>query len=408
MRFLRYGLTVFSALSLFNCGGTPKNNTDIERIDAFSVKARAINLTEIADSIRYIQLQAPDLDSYISNDWIDVSFIGDNIYIYQDADVYETLFHFSNTGEYISRINTPGEGPGKIVSGNDYLIDAENEFVEILDNYQRKIVTFDINTGEIVKEIATPQPFRKFKKSENNYLFFMGNGVDSPDTSGYYNLFLTDFEYNILQKEEPIPPYLLDYRIKDYNFSNNFKEEYLFKSFLSNKIYSYKEGALALKYIIDFGPNWVNQAVLSQLSMNNERGQRRKLLYDNKDHIYHIVNVLQTSKYVIFTYWFKEEFNWAFYDKETKKIAIYDNKYNNLDYGPVGQDRFLPITAYEDYLVFIIPSEDVKYHFESMIRNNSQEEIGKRRNTSMFSIFEKTVANLKEYDNPVLALVKLK
>lgn len=368
-------------------------------------------LENVFQSLEYVPLEAGDLDGYLMTDWIMATVMDKGIFVFQDDTSFETLFAFTHDGKFRYRINNPGEGPGKMVSATGYFVSRTEEEVKILDAYQQKLLSFDWHTGQLKGEERLPVGYEKFIAApDGGYLFFMSNMIDKEDTASHYNIFLTDAAFNTLEKHLKIPPYLINYRIKDYNFSNEVEGNFLFTHFLSNSIYEFNtsENIFQEKYKVDFGGNWIDEDVLERLSVDNGSVNRRSLVYSNKHHVFHILNLLHTEHYLLFTYPYGEHLHWVVYDKKQKKSRIFKTRDNTLDYGLVGRDKYPPITAYRDQVVFLLPSEEVKFHYESLKKHYSKEELAQMRRSSDFPLFEAMADSLSEYGNPVLVFAKLK
>jgi hypothetical protein len=135
-----YLLSFITLCILFaGCKKQTERNTDIHVIDferSFDTE-RQMFLSEIADSIEYVELKTPD-DIVVTRIW-DVKQIDDYLIIRARLDAY--LFH--KNGQFIRQIGARGQGPGEYHHVGSIEIDRKKKEILIADVL--KLLFYDLN-----------------------------------------------------------------------------------------------------------------------------------------------------------------------------------------------------------------------------------------------------------------------
>lgn len=105
----------------------------------------------VFDSITYISLETVE-DNEIGE--ISRILYHNSKYIVVDR-VTNIVFIFKDDGEYYSKIEAIGNGPGEYVQITDIAINKFDEIVKILDAMQGKIISYDLN-GRFIGETMLP------------------------------------------------------------------------------------------------------------------------------------------------------------------------------------------------------------------------------------------------------------
>ena len=137
-------------LLFFGCNSNSFNryNEEIETIDltpGLIAKGKAIKLSEYADDIQYIFLEASD-DCLIYE--IDKIMVDDSlIFIFNK----KQFLIFDTTGKFKRSIGRVGKGPGEFLSIMDFTINTNENTIYIYDYNQRKVICYKYN-GDLVFE----------------------------------------------------------------------------------------------------------------------------------------------------------------------------------------------------------------------------------------------------------------
>ena len=112
-----------------------------------------VNLSTIADSIFYIPLEtAPE--AFISGDnahLIRVELLENYLVVYEEN---KTLKLFNRNGKYLLTFGGQGKGPGEYIEARNFVCDEPENRVYILDGDQSKIIVYDFK-GKLIDEIRT-------------------------------------------------------------------------------------------------------------------------------------------------------------------------------------------------------------------------------------------------------------
>ena len=120
-------------------------------------KEQQILLSEIADSIEYLELKTPE-DIIISNITNIIPFIEDLIICGNDGGLKRGVYQFSRDGQFIRMIGGIGQSIGEYALASDVQIDQKNKEIIIVDfgsilfydfdgNYLRSIKTSNFKTN---------------------------------------------------------------------------------------------------------------------------------------------------------------------------------------------------------------------------------------------------------------------
>ncbi|HAC20520.1 MAG TPA: 6-bladed beta-propeller [Porphyromonadaceae bacterium] len=139
--------TTIALLILIGCIGCSRSNKSGAAQDADAPyiinfeqsmeTERAMKISEIADTVRYLELKTPK-DIVITRIW-DILTINNDLILY----TRDGVFKFTKEGEYICQIGRTGQGPGEhtLVVG----VDIDRSKKEIVISDLGKLLYFDLN-----------------------------------------------------------------------------------------------------------------------------------------------------------------------------------------------------------------------------------------------------------------------
>lgn len=258
--------------------------------------------------------------SYISLEFCDDCIIGDiskivhynSSFIISDKLITKTIQKFKANGEFEFKIGESGDGPGKYILPFDFSIIPEENILCVLDNNQSKLLYFDLNTGQFLKEerIDFKAKSIKFLDSENLAVHldgnFFGNEMD------YHGLI---FHLPTGQKSK----FVYDFSKTDQmQTSGDFftsSSGVLFSKSMNDTVYSITSESFKPKYYIDFGKKAISNETKAK-PLQDMFDQMRK----DMPH-YHNGNFIENSKYLFFVSWDEGELeNSIIYDKISKTV----------------------------------------------------------------------------------------
>jgi len=121
-----------------------KDSIDLNRISQISV-------FDFIESIDVIQLETND-ESLISTIQ-KIVFYDDKYYIFDRKQMI--ILCFDDKGDYLFKIKAMGQGPEEYIVIGDFVIDSYNNYLLILDEFGRSLLTFDLS-GHFLSKIKLP------------------------------------------------------------------------------------------------------------------------------------------------------------------------------------------------------------------------------------------------------------
>lgn len=109
----------------------------------------SLNLSDIADSIRYVMLSDEDIIPIRAIQ--DIEIIGNDIFIHASCE-HPIFLRFNISGEFQNIIGAYGRGPGEYLSGSHFSVDKDNERILILRWGSNDYLAYGY-TGEFIRKI---------------------------------------------------------------------------------------------------------------------------------------------------------------------------------------------------------------------------------------------------------------
>ena len=315
---------------------------------------------------------------------------GDGYYLIQNRG---KILKFREDGTFITNIGKAGRGPGEFNQIEDTGIEKENQITYVVSGFQKKFFLYSPG-GVFIKTFNVKSYIREFRFVEGGILCYCGNNSGINESS----FILIDKLGNIIKSFSNI-----------YKFNQKsgfgFTHENLFYGF-SNKIFK-KEIYSDTVYVFenfDFKPHIVLK-VGNRLITPKVRSESDMLTIGAK--YIHPMNLFEFGDYVYYQFVYKyspEELIYGFMGNKKDNHQIFFNPgqgiANDLDGGP----GILPLTVKNDYTIIslIEPITLKKYIATNEFKNSTPKYPEKKRE------LEKLTNSLKETDNPVLVLIKLK
>lgn len=146
-----------AAVLLSACGGSPKSNKDAEsgvyhiNYEECLANERTLRLSEIADTIEYLELKTPD--DLIITFVINVIPVEDFILVH----CRDGLFKFKRNGDFVTRVGRGGQGPGEHI--RTYAVDVDRERKEIIHTDIEQVLFYDYD-GNFLRSLKSDAHLR--------------------------------------------------------------------------------------------------------------------------------------------------------------------------------------------------------------------------------------------------------
>ena len=397
-------IIIITMLALFSCTEKDKPK-DLRVIDlAGNVgKASIVNLSEIAESIEYIPLETNN-ESLLASPLMHLNFENGRLYIRQ----FKTEIKiFSQDGKFIKIFNKQGKGPQEYESLYSFYVDplTNNLFV-----YSYKGLIEYNNEGDFIKRILFKQnkdyliygPEKYFQINDNVNLITFGK------YKSRYSSCVTDSLFNVL--------YFINYSEKDYSIRLNSQRQ---DSFLSPYFYKFRDSVRIFNgydhnILTASNPKGVDTSFILHYGKYDYRD------VNNQSFIRRYDDVFESSDYILMQFYMGSlphkpkimskrgkagergeivelPIAASIFNKKTGEFVFIDQpEYNQFGFKEdiQGGPAFWPYYISEDdYMVTLIDAHNFIEHAQTY-------EVSDK--------FKKVADSLKETDNPVLVLVKLK
>ncbi len=304
---------------------------------------------------------------------------------------YTTILKFKPDGSFAHKIGTEGRGPNEFTVVHDIDIDEKNKRIYLVSAWQRKFFVYSEN-GKFLKTIQSPLNTTNFKVTDDGILCYSINSFGNVTSS----FSLIDSIGRVIKsypnKYPWNPPkrstYIFQYENLYYRFSNQlFKKE-----IYSDTIYSFDKLAFEPHLIIDHGKKLITSKVRTNSSVDQitENFIRQLNLFEFGDYIYYEFLLGRNAFSLIGS----KKNNSTFIIDPEKGII------NDVDCGP----NIWPKGIKDDKtLISWIDAIELKKYVASEIFKKSVPKFPEEKKE-----LEKLASSLKETDNPVLVLVRLK
>jgi len=385
------------SLFTFSCN----SYDDIYKIGPRDFVENKITLSEIADNITYIQL-----DNNIPIGRVFTLQIA-NYYMYLSIkDI--GIVQFDRNGRFIRKIGSEGRGPGEYSIGMDFTVDEINGNVYVPDYGKAKVYS---SSGIFRRDISYERYIGGNGMAGDievyNSLLFFPDYIINGD-SKYNWIFLDTLGNLVAKKENSLPPFQANwgsngsiYRFDDKLFYYNLFNDTIFSispDLSSKAAYLFAQGDYRRPRI---------KIEITSISQLQSRFYK----------IFNPQTMFETKHFIVLQYTYLDRATFALIDKKTRKTflafkyekiqgsLIKTKPYiiNDLDGGmPLVNIKYY-VDKGKEYITQIINPFDLKIYLSTDEFKNSAPEYPEKKIE-----LEKLANRLKETDNPVLMMVRLK
>lgn len=387
-------------IMLCSCGRNVTQKTDgtINVIDLFSEpESEIIKVSDVATDLEYLPLQTTE-NSLVKS--ITKIVTCDNKFYIRNG--YDDILCFDRKGNFLYKLNKTGRGPGEYTFITDFDVSSDNKLLIVLTS--GNILVFKNTATEFIfdKSINLRQPFPSkisMIPGTTNILLSI-DPITAPEQSlsilinyDCDTLFFKPNHYRY-DKEKITTRYRMVNESLQYKFENNacFKEEFSDTVFFVNRETN------------EFQPRLIFDS--------HGRGFLPRVRYDieyaksNSADLYWVYSIIETPRYIIYTYEHNMTRNKMLYDKSVNnkfKIGqmnlgedFKNTMKDDLNGGPV----FDPTFCSDNYVYSIVDALTLKKYVEGedfqdtpVIDLKKKDELKKMANS------------LRETDNPLLLIM---
>jgi hypothetical protein len=383
----RYHLILI--IILISC--KPNDQSTFE-FDPSSLVENEITLSDIADDINYIPLDNSFPLSSINSAY-NPNIVNNCVYL---NDKNNGLLIFDKDGIFLRKVGSKGRGPGEYTFCHEFTVDQNTGSVYVYDS-DNKIKIYS-NNGAFRKSYSlseyggSPDVIEIF-----NSMLFISYQLQYNDDDKYEWIILDTLGNLIKKKVRTIPPFKSNFLVGGGTFifdqKLNFWNQFIDTVFSFSPDFTYKTN-----FIFKPGEYRLPKTYIDD-------PYRQKSLYITMNQIF------ETKYFLMIRYSFYREKNgFVIIDKKNRESFLSYWSYEN--YGSITNDldggtKFLPRTYFaenrREYLVELIDPYQLKTHVSGNEFKNALPKYPEKKKE-----LEKLANSLKETDNPVLMMVRLK
>jgi len=343
------------------------------------------NLSQLVDTTFYLPLESPPEHLIGSCTRL---LAWENRFYIVDKRKTRSVFAFDRHGKFLFQIRRVGRGPGEYTEPYAFIINKQARLLEIYDRTQRKILSFDMQ-GNYLRERTFPWYVKDLIAVENNYLAY-----STSYDPGYitHRLMLLSPQGAVLKQYLPFDQKEVD----DLGVTNfSCQAGISFTCWRYNTVFHLQGQQLLPAYTIEYGP----YSVLDDFFQHDIIEHQMELL-KAKGLAHGISDMLETDRYLTFTYMYNGHSNMAFYSKRTQQLLSSSRCLNDIDGVPVQPMK----TTYQEYLVSIIWPAAMERNLEMIQSDKFYRKVPVQVINRLKTLLKQTQPN----SNPWLIFYKLK
>ncbi len=348
--------------------------------------------------IEYIPLETTDqsaIGRFGLRSVTDRFIIGDSFYIIKQ---FNSIVKFRDDGSFETRIGTLGRGPNEFQVAHDIDLDVENNKLYLVSGFQEKCNVYS-ESGEFVRTFKIPFHGPVQFRFDNNKILCYFENLQGNIENSYV---VTDTLGEILKNFPNKYPFTLNKTgvvgIGRENLFYQFNRRLFKKEVYSDTIYVFEDMVFKPHIVIDVGNRLLTPEVRAQGDANylGENYMSPRHLFEFGDYIYYE-----------YTYSFvrlKSNIRYGLIGSKTTDFQAFIDADQGLINDLDGGLNLLPETIKDNNtLISWTEAINIKKHITSDKFRNSRPKYPEKKKE-----LEKLANSLKETDNPVLMLVRLK
>ncbi|MDO9580008.1 MAG: 6-bladed beta-propeller [Bacteroidales bacterium] len=394
-------VTIFFLFSLFVTNCQIPNNKDRDKIVTFDLKklpkVSTVRLSELGFvDIEYIPLETTEQSlihrNFNMSNLGDRIIFGDKSFILKQAN---SILKFKNDGSFIAKIGTVGRGPDEFQVCNDMEVDEKGQ-IYIVDAWKKKFFVYS-GSGEFIKTITFPlYGSVEYRYVESMFLCYNQNNLGNVENS--FNLIDTGGKIiKSFPNKYPFKMYKDAYGYLHENLFYQFNNRLFKKEVYSDTIYAFENMTFKPHLVIDVGEKLITPKARSEFA-----GMDLAKNYITPRNLFEFGNYVYYEFSYNFVFPNSETYGFIGSKKNNSQVLIDPEQgiINDLD----GGLNVFPLTIKDDNTIIgWVEAIKLKTHVASERFKNSNPKYPEKKQE-----LERLANSLKETDNPVLMMVRLK
>ena len=371
-------------ISIFAC--TPTDKT-LYKFDLTKLKENEMTLLEIAEDISYIPLD----NSIPLNNIIPMKIVNDAIFLGSDIGILE----FNKEGKFVGKIGKIGRGPGEYLVLGRFCVDDKSERIYVSDI--KGVIKVFSGTGHFIRSF----PLKEYGNAIANIEFFNSEIFVQYGVHADNEWAICDTLGNVIKrKPKDLPGFTTNWGGSQlvYKFGNRMS----YYNPLADTVFSILPDLTEI-------PSFI-------IGSGEYRYPRSDLSLDQflSGKYLSITNILETNHFFVIIYNYNKKHRLTLIDKHNQKSFLLPDEDNNsvIPHSGIINDIdgglwFFPENCFtergEEFMIGLQYPYQIKIWIESdEFKYSTPKYPGKKK------ALERLAASLKETDNPVLVLVRLK
>ena len=347
-----------------------------------------------------------------------IFYRNDRMYVVED--MAKGVFVFDDTGKFVTKIQSYGQGPEEYIEITGVSITGDRIF--IFDQFSRKVLIYDLDCNYISQfSVSRNLPAHEIFAIDDR-VYYVSKWELVRKDYGPYRLASTNTKGGDLQKHIPFDTAIVWPGSIDYNnaYTNTFSDvKLMYKR--TDTIYSASSKGIRPEYIIDMGDKALPESFRTNIREASTPDNKKKYIngirqmletkdklifsfeygnlppYDAKEH-----NRKHAEDPVKYMAWLRSEWPTtlyhAFYDKNTGETTVTNGL--SMSYF----DKYRIDFRYYDY-PYVVFRQDI---YPSDVGKTAVDAIKIPQNPRYEKKYKEVVAGIKEGDNPIVFVYKLK
>ena len=414
---------VLSGLFVISCGR--KDNTIAENKDIKTIKIdvdgceKDMDISDMFDTsfFRIIPLETTP-ESLIGGEVCQVFYRNGRLYVVEK--MAKGLFVFDDNGRFLSKIQSYGQGPEEYIEIT--AVSITDDRIIVFDQFSRKVLIYDLDCNYISQfSVNRNLPALDIFAIEDR-MYYVSKMEEVRNGHGPYRLSSTNMKGGDLQKHIPFDTAIVWPGSIDYNnaYTNTFSDvKLMYKR--TDTIYSASSKGIRPEYIIDMGDKALPESFRTNIREASTPDNKKKYIngirqmletkdklifsfeygnlppYDAKEH-----NRKHAEDPVKYMAWLRSEWPTtlyhAFYDKNTGETTVTNGL--SMSYF----DKYRIDFRYYDY-PYVVFRQDI---YPSDVGKTAVDAIKIPQNPRYGKRYKEVMAGIKEGDNPIVFVYKLK
>lgn len=391
---MKYIFLLFLISTVNSCKST--DNSVLE-IDPRSFEDNEIKLSEIAEDVTYIPL-----DTQLPIGLIYTYMLSDNSIYLSAKDV--GVLKFNREGILIGNIGKSGRGPGEYTYCMSFAVDEINGSVYIMDS---NVIRVYSRNGTFLRSIILKEFGANFHE-----IYMFDAKLFIPEYIAYgkakYNWIILDTLGTLIKKKENTIP-MFSSTIGAGGGTFKYKDRMSYWNWYDDTVYTVMPGLnYKTSFLISPGPHRIPRSKFEAASPSEFTSQMSSFIL--------LRPLFETDRFMVFRYFYKKPVI-AFFEKKSRKsfLTFLESGFyptgtnfkggilNDLDGGPAFQPDSYSEENGIEFMISLLNPVEVKTHVASKEYFSSIPKYPEKKQE-----LEKLAARLKETDNPILMIVRLK